>query len=149
MEDKINELKKLISTLEDNSPLRKQLEEALAAELQRKLDELKRKVEAASQTNAEEKLKNEQPLPKPPKTDASSPDNETQPPQTDGSCNNAEGDSGKSGKRTSSLFDGLDTIADKLGSLLEDEEFITASAGFVLGAAAVGLCVLGLNVLKK
>ena len=46
MEDKINELKKLITVLEENSPLRKQLEEALAAELERKA------AEAASQATA-------------------------------------------------------------------------------------------------
>ena len=37
----------------------------------------------------------------------------------------------------------------KLEKLMEDEEFITASAGFVLGAAVTGLSALAICALKR
>ncbi len=136
MEDRIDELKKLIVTLEEDSPLRKQLEEALAAEIERK-------AAAESEASANQSTANA-PKEEPPKTEEST--DESEQPQTNDS-NDEE--STKNGKKSSNPFDGLDTIVEKLDELMENEEFITASAGFVLGAAAVGLCVLGLNVLKK
>ena len=141
MEDRIDELKKLITTLEENSPLRKQLEEALAAEMERNADGTDAEA-PKDQTTSSAHPKEEQP-----QNDESSSANETETPKSDDG--NEQNDAPKGGKKSSNPFDGLDTIAEKLENLMEDEEFITASAGFVLGAAAVGLCVLGLNVLKK
>ena len=112
MNDKIDELKKLIETLDENSPLRAQLEAALEAEIKRKA-EAEAAEAAASQSEASEEAVSDEK-------------------ESDEGCDGPFGD-----------------ILHKLEDLMEDEEFITASAGFVLGAAAVGLGVLGASVLKK
>ena len=45
--------------------------------------------------------------------------------------------------------DNPSTIVGKLEKLMEDDEFINASAGFVLGAATIGLGALAFSALKK
>ncbi len=112
MNDKIDELKQLIETLAEDSPLRTQLEAALQ-------DELKRKAEAEAAKAAESKAE------------------ESQAEESDEEESDETGD-GPFGD-----------ILHKIEALMEDEEFITASAGFVLGAATVGLGVLGASILKK
>jgi len=114
MNDKINELKTLIDTLETDSPLRKQLEEALAAEL-------KRKAEAEAEAAAKEETAKEEA-----DDDAAEDDD-------------SEDDAG-------GVFGDL---KEKLEGLADNDEFITAAAGFVLGAAAVGLGALAATALKK
>jgi len=105
MTDKINELKALIETLEPDSTLRKQLEEALAAEQQRQNQD-------NTTTDAE---------------DSAYPENN----EADNEADNDE---------TSDRFsEGLDTFMDKLDDLLEDDKFVAATAGFLLGAVSIGL----------
>lgn len=43
----------------------------------------------------------------------------------------------------------LDSITEKLDELLQDDEFIAASAGFLLGAVTVGLGALAVSALRK
>lgn len=92
MEDKINELKKLIDSLEEDSPLRKQLEKTLN-------EELKRLAEEKAKTDDKDEMTNP----------------------------------------ASSMPGILDGIGEKIGELLENETFVAASAGFLLGAATVFL----------
>ena len=110
MNDKIQELKKLIETLEADSPLRHQLEDALKAEEARRADE-----EQAEEARAE---KQEQ----------------TQAPE--------ESD----GKKR--IFDAIDEVIDKLDDLMQDDEFVSGLAGFVLGAVVAGLGVAAMNGVK-
>jgi len=50
---------------------------------------------------------------------------------------------------TSSSSDILDGITSKIDELLEDDEFIAASAGFLLGAVTIGAGALAVSALKK
>ena len=113
MDDKIDELKSLTEKLDAESPLRRQLEEALA-------EELKRKAEAAAAEEQEKEADGEEAA-----DDASE-----------------EDDRGEKGGI-------LGDLEGKLEKLANNDEFITAAAGFVLGAAAVGLGALAASVLRK
>lgn len=133
MTDKINELKALIETLAEDSPLRKQLQDALDGELRRKAKEAE---DASNQASASQEESAD------------------------------KGDDAKEGSHSTlddwkaleeklkSMSDKLEeeypsTITGKLEKLMEDEEFITASAGFVLGAAVTGLSALAICALKR
>ena len=130
MTDKIKELQALIETLEADSPLRKQLEEALNAELERKAEEAEN---AARQKQTSENADDES------KENKASDDNLS--------------DLKALNEKLEEMLKGMDeapsTIKGKLEALMENDEFITASAGFVLGAVAVGLGTLAVHALKK
>lgn len=130
MTDKTNELKDLIETLAEDSPLRKQLQDALNAELERMAQEAEKTAEQAAAQEAE-------------KTAAEGDDS---------------GPSLDDLKKLNEKLEGMlkemeesnpSTITGKLEKLMEDDEFITASAGFVLGAAVAGLGALAVSLLKK
>jgi len=104
MENKINELKNLIESLEEDSPLRQQLEKTLDDELQRLAD-------AEAKAAANEKLQEE--------------------------AAETEEDDGDTSTGSETGSDILDDIGEKIEELLEDEKFIVASTGFLLGAATV------------
>jgi len=129
MTDKINELKSLIDNLEAESPLRKQLEEALADELKRQAEEASKDTETESQQTEEESQESDGPRP---------------------SLDDLDKLNEKLKEKLEQLEkDNPSTIVGKLEKLMEDDEFITASAGFVLGAATIGLGALAFSALKK
>ena len=129
MTEKINELKSLIETLAEDSPLRKQLQDALDAELARKKAATEN-TEAQAADKAEESDKDF-------KEESKSTLDELK-----------ELDE-KLDEMLKELDDEPSGITGKLEKLMEDDEFITAAAGFVLGAAAVGLGALAFSALKK
>ncbi|MBQ7178370.1 MAG: hypothetical protein IJS08_13225 [Victivallales bacterium] len=133
MTEKINELKALIETLAEDSPLRKQLQDALDAELKRKAQEK----ENASQQAAEPQE-----------------ENTNQEDEKDEDVHNPFHEWKGLEEKLKAMSEKLEeecpsSITGKLEKLMEDEEFITASAGFVLGAAVTGLSVLAISALKK
>ena len=117
MTDKINELKALIETLTEDSPLRQQLQEALDAELNRNAKAAEEAKPAEEANAAEDK-------------------------GSDAASEETDDDRGS----PSGILDGL---TEKLDELMNDDEFITAAAGFVLGAATIGVSALALSALKK
>ena len=136
MTDKIKELKALIETLAEDSPLRKKLQDALDAELKRMA------------------------------TGDEQPTQETQAEQNSGedSVSDAEFRSSldelrklidklvkEQKKPTEEQTEGGDSSSplDDLEKLVEDDEFISASAGFVLGLAVAGIGALAISSLKK
>ena len=133
MTDKINELKTLIETLAEDSPLRKQLQDALDGELRRKAKEAEAASNQASESQEESADKGD---------DA-------------GEGSHSTLDDWKTlEEKLKAMSDKLEeecpsTITGKLEKLMEDEEFITASAGFVLGAAVTGLSALAICALKR
>ena len=133
MTDKINELKALIETLAEDSPLRKQLQDALDGELRRKAKEAEDASNQASEPQEESADKGD---------DA-------------GEGSHSTLDDWKTiEEKLKAMSDKLEeecpsTITGKLEKLMEDEEFITASAGFVLGAAVTGLSALAICALKR
>ena len=129
MTDKINELKALIETLDADSPLRKQLQEALDAELNRKAKE----AENANEPQAEQ--------------DSSAAEEEEKHKSTLDELKDLDA-------KLQGMLDELEkenpsSITGKLEKLMEDDEFITAAAGFVLGAAVTGISALAISTLKK
>ena len=133
MTDKINALKDLIETLAEDSPLRKQLQDALDGELRRKAKEAEDASNQASESQEESADKGD---------DA-------------GEGSHSTLDDWKTlEEKLKAMSDKLEeecpsTITGKLEKLMEDEEFITASAGFVLGAAVTGLSALAICALKR
>ena len=133
MTDKINALKALIETLAEDSPLRKQLQDALDGELRRKAKEAEDASNQASESQEESADKGD---------DA-------------GEGSHSTLDDWKTlEEKLEAMSDKLEeecpsTITGKLEKLMEDEEFITASAGFVLGAAVTGLSALAICALKR
>ena len=144
MTDKINELKALITTLAEDSPLRKQLQEVLDAELKRAAEGTENTEE---QTQTAEKTANtaEQ------TQTAENTDNADKEKETGDSQDPAEGLRNLKEKLEKILkdMDNDEPSCGDVGDLLKDDEFITASAGFILGAAVVGLGALAYSVLKK
>ena len=144
MTDKINELKALITTLAEDSPLRKQLQEVLDAELKRAAEGTEN---TAEQTQTAEKTANtaEQ------TQTAENTDNADKEKETGDSQDPAEGLRNLKEKLEKILkdMDNDEPSCGDVGDLLKDDEFITASAGFILGAAVVGLGALAYSVLKK
>lgn len=107
MNEKIEELKKLIGTLDENSPLRAQLEAALREE-QARLE-----AQAAKQdTPDEEPTASDQPASSEPR-------------------------------------DPISELIDKIDDLMQDDEFVSGLAGFLLGAATIGLGALALSSIRK
>ena len=157
MTDKINELKALITTLAEDSPLRKQLQEVLDAELKRAAEGTENTEEqtqtaektanTAEQTQTAEKTANtaEQ------TQTAENTDNADKEKETGDSQDPAEGLRNLKEKLEKILkdMDNDEPSCGDVGDLLKDDEFITASAGFILGAAVVGLGALAYSVLKK
>ena len=133
MTDKINAFKALIETLAEDSPLRKQLQDALDGELRRKAKEAEDASNQASESQEESADKGD---------DA-------------GEGSHSTLDDWKTlEEKLKAMSDKLEeecpsTITGKLEKLMEDEEFITASAGFVLGAAVTGLSALAICALKR
>ena len=133
MTEKINELKALIETLAEDSPLRMQLQDALDGELRRKAKEAEDASNQASESQEESADKGD---------DAE-----------EGSHSTLD-DWKTLEEKLKAMSDKLEeecpsTITGKLEKLMEDEEFITASAGFVLGAAVTGLSALAICALKR
>ena len=107
MNEKIEELKKLIGTLDENSPLRAQLEAALREE-QARLE-----AQAAKQdTPDEEPTASDQPASNEPR-------------------------------------DPISELIDKIDDLMQDDEFVSGLAGFLLGAATIGLGALAMSSIRK
>ena len=107
MNEKIEELKKLIGTLDENSPLRAQLEAALREE-QARLE-----AQAAKQdTPNEEPTAGDQPSSSEPRDPSSE-------------------------------------LIDKIDDLMQDDEFVSGLAGFLLGAATIGLGALAMSSIRK
>ena len=133
MTDKINELKALIETLAEDSPLRKQLQDALDAELKRKAKEAADEARETTESQDENTAKGD----------------------GAGETPHSTLDDWKAlEEKLKAMCDRLEeecpsTITGQLEKLMEDEEFITASAGFVLGAAVTGLSALAICALKK
>ena len=133
MTDKINELKSLIETLDENSPLREQLQEALYSELKRKAQAAETAANQASDSQEGNADKGE----------------------NAGEGSHSTLDDWKAiEEKLKAMSDKLEeecpsTLLGKLEKLMESEEFITASAGFVLGAATIGLGALAFSALKK
>ena len=133
MTDKINALKALIETLAEDSPLRKQLQDALDGELRRKAEEAE---DASNHASA-------------------SPEESADKGDDAGEGSHSTPDDWKTlEEKLKAMSDKLEeecpsTITGKLEKLMEDEEFITASAGFVLGAAVTGLSALAICALKR
>lgn len=119
MTDKIDELKRLLETLVKDSSLRESLEEALKSGL-------KHIAEEEARATADE-----------------APQGQTSENEDDGDADDAEE---TCGDHSTEILDG---ITEKLDELLQDDEFITASAGFLLGAVSVGLGALAVSALKK
>ena len=133
MTDKTKALNALIDTLAEDSPLRKQLQDALDGELRRKAKEAEDASNQASESQEESADKGD---------DA-------------GEGSHSTLDDWKTlEEKLKAMSDKLEeecpsTITGKLEKLMEDEEFITASAGFVLGAAVTGLSALAICALKR
>ena len=113
MNDKLEELKKLIASIEEDSPLRAQLEDALKTEEERIADEC-------------------------PKDDECPEDTDT----------HAE-DSAPRTEDVNSILGALDNLVDKIDGLMQNDEFVSGVAGFVLGAAVVGLGALAFDATKR
>ena len=107
MNEKIEELKKLIGTLDENSPLRAQLEAALREE-QARLE-----AQAAKQD--------------PPDEDPTASDQPA----------------------SSEPRDPISELIDKIDDLMQDDEFVSGLAGFLLGAATIGLGALAMSSIRK
>ena len=133
MTDKIDELKSLIETLPEDSPLRKQLQDALDGELRRKAKAAETPSNQASESQEES-------------TDKGDDEGE----DSHGTLDGWEALEEKLKAMSDKLEEECpSTITGKLEKLMEDEEFITAAAGFVLGAAVTGLSALAICALKK
>ena len=107
MNEKIEELKKLIGKLDENSPLRAQLEAALREE-QARLE-----AQAAKQDTPDE-----------------------EPPASDQPA-------------SSEPRDPISELIDKIDDLMQDDEFVSGLAGFLLGAATIGLGALAMSSIRK
>ena len=133
MTDKINELKALIETLDENSPLRKRLQDALDAELKRKAMEEASNVQQSTESQEEK--------------DTEENDAEEESSDTSDDWKDLEEKLKAMSEKLEEEFPS--SITGKLEKLMENDEFITASAGFVLGAAVTGLSALAISALKK
>ena len=133
MTDKINELKALIETLDENSPLRKRLQDALDAELKRKAMEEANNVQQSTESQEEK--------------DTEENDAEEESSDTSDDWKDLEEKLKAMSEKLEEEFQSY--ITGKLEKLMENDEFITASAGFVLGAAVTGLSALAISALKK
>ncbi len=165
MLDKITMLEELIAMLEEDSPLRLHLEEELAAErnrLESTDGESANPPEEPTQTDGESaqaatmatdntpaSAAREAEDSQEPKTgQESGNEQETTPDENSGasagqakSNNDRSGESQSDGqeKTTSDSGDAFENLLKTLDDLLDDDTFIAASAGFVLGAAVMGL----------
>ncbi len=123
MNEKIEELKKLIGTLDENSPLRAQLEAALREE-QARLE-----AQAAKQDTPDE-----EPTASDQAAKQDTPDEE--PTASDQPA-------------SSEPRDPISELIDKIDDLMQDDEFVSGLAGFLLGAATIGLGALAMSSIRK
>lgn len=136
MTDKINELKALIETIAEDSPLRKQLQNALDEEMGRMGEKTDGMSGESSAPDAEEASAAESVA----GTEESAPPTSEEQEEIIKNLETALEEMEKSNPST---------LTGKLEKLMEDDEFITASAGFVLGAAVTGLSALAICALKR
>ncbi len=154
MEEQINELKDFFGTLPEDSPISKSL--------QNLVNEVKRVAEAATKgqkqdvaESSEPEISEEMTGDQPNRNDA----NETM--TNDDGSDTATNDTNGSDATTDDT-NGSDATTDdddtddatpewmkSLEDLMMDNEFITASAGFVLGAVTVGLGVTLISAMRK
>ena len=154
MEEQINELKDFFGTLPEDSPISKSL--------QNLVNEVKRVAEAATKgqkqdvaESSEPEISEEMTGDQPNRNDA----NETM--TNDDGSDTATNDTNGSDATTDNT-NGSDATTDdddtddatpewmkSLEDLMMDNEFITASAGFVLGAVTVGLGVTLISAMRK
>ena len=154
MEEQINELKDFFGTLTEDSPISKSL--------QNLVNEVKRVAEAATKgqkqdvaESSEPEISEEMTGDQPNRNDA----NETM--TNDDGSDTATNDTNGSDATTDDT-NGSDATTDdddtddatpewmkSLEDLMMDNEFITASAGFVLGAVTVGLGVTLISAMRK
>ena len=154
MEEQINELKDFFGTLPEDSPISKSL--------QNLVNEVKRVAEAATKgqkqdvaESSEQETSEEKTGDQPNRNDA----NETM--TNDDGSDTATNDTNGSDATTDDT-NGSDATTDdddtddatpewmkSLEDLMMDNEFITASAGFVLGAVTVGLGITLISALRK
>ena len=127
MEDKLSEMKQLIEEMEEDSPLRKALLELLAAEMSRRdSDEGVHDApvnDGDSQDGSDAGEGKAQDEAEDPDDDQPDDEKDTEEPRKE--------------------------LSEKLSDLLEDNEFITVAAGFVLGAVVVGLGATLVSVMRK
>ncbi len=164
MNGKIRELQALIENLEEGTPLRCQLEAALLEELTRQKDiyELEKQNEEMGKESEQFNWQTPEPENMPDfmaeeeeddevkDGNERCPDEKKEPAHSrrfSRSCGSSGTEQSEESDRTGG--DVLKELGGKFGNLLNNDEFITASAGFVLGAAAVGLGVLAYSVIKK
>lgn len=136
MTDKISELKALIETIAEDSPLRKQLQNALDEEMGRMGDKTDGMSGESSAPDAEEASAAESVA----GTEESAPPTSEEQEEIIKNLETALEEMEKSNPST---------LTGRLEKLMEDDEFITASAGFVLGAAVTGLSALAICALKR
>lgn len=136
MTDKINELKALIEAIAEDSPLRKQLQNALDEEMGRMGEKTDGVSGESSAPDAEEASAAESVA----GTEESAPPTSEEQEEIIKNLETALEEMEKSNPST---------LTGKLEKLMEDDEFITASAGFVLGAAVTGLSALAICALKR
>ncbi len=179
MDEKIEELKKLLVSIGKDSPLKENLENLLAS-LQEGaedvLDAVGEKLESAAEGKTNDRGPDSGSNPSDDKPNdalhgdrtaegAAEVDSEADTTVTadddasdgkqDVSGQEAEDEGTKTTEDESSddndsyTSDSSSSFSSKIDELLNDDEFITASAGFVLGAAVVGLAALTISVLKK
>lgn len=157
--DNIDELNHLIESLEADSPLRESLKKALSEELERLAEVAEAKAgewQEKAQAALENALRAEEPVSR--EEDNAKDKTAGQPEKSTVAGNQADESQGRAQAATekrqvndepagqAGLLGGF---TDKLDELLEDDEFITASAGFLLGAATVGMAALAISLLKK
>ena len=124
MEDKINELKQLIGSLAEDSSLRRELEKVLESTMAKKPEPTDEPSEPMDDKQAESKMEEEE--------------------QTVNQT-----DEEKTEEENKDDENPFDYLKNNLENLMEDNEFITAAAGFVLGAVVVGLGATLVSVLRK
>ena len=129
MEDKLDELKQLIDSLATDSPLRKELEKVMEGSIAKKLE-----VTADEQSALTDETPGE-----------SRQEDEAQ--QMDKHEEDQMGGQENDGSEEQENF--FDRLKDNIENVMEDDEFITAAAGFVLGAMVVGVGATLVAAMKK
>ncbi len=145
MEDKLNELKVFFESLPEDSPIGKSLQN-LVNEVKRVADTATKEQNQGTTTSSDPSTSEEKTGDQPDGNDA----NETM--KNDGDGSDVTTDDTKGSDATTDDNDTDDTTPEwmnALEDLMMDKEFITASAGFVLGAVTVGLGITLISALRK
>ena len=154
MEEQINELKDFFGTLPEDSPISKSL--------QNLVNEVKREAEAATKGQKQDVAESSEPEISEEMTgDQPNRNNANETMTNDDGSDTATNDTNGSDATTDNT-NGSDATTDdddtddatpewmkSLEDLMMDNEFITASAGFVLGAVTVGLGVTLISAMRK